>query len=167
MTHYETEHGDKVYANAMEVRVVKLLPDAVIPAYAHEGDSGMDLVSPVSLMLFPGIPAFVDLGIAVEIPAGYEGQIRSRSGLTKKGITACSGIGTVDSSYRGSIGVTLMWHASDNNLRTASIPIAKGDRIAQLVIVPVVRARLIEVASVEELTPTGRGSAGFGSTGVR
>jgi len=150
---------------SVEMKMVRLLPNAVLPAYAHEGDSGMDLTTPVDIVLEPGVPYFVDIGVAIELPPGCEGQIRSRSGLTKRGLTACSGVGTVDNSYRGSLGVTLLWHATVTSGPSDSWTLQAGSRIAQLVIAPVVRVEPVEVASVAEMSETARGGNGFGSSG--
>jgi dUTP pyrophosphatase len=150
----------------VEVKICLLRPEAKMPAYAKPGDSGMDLVLPEDVVISPGYPAFVDLGIAVAIPEGYEGQIRSRSGLTKKGLTACSGLGTIDSQFRGSLGITLMWHAQPDSSLSDTWSFKAGDRIAQLVIAPVVRAEVVTVASLADLGETERGTGGFGHTGV-
>lgn len=148
------------------LKVALTRPDAFVPKYAHDGDSGMDLATPVDLLLEPGVPCFVDIGVAIELPPGHEGQIRSRSGLTKKGLTACSGVGTVDNSYRGSLGVTLLWHAAGDNIHSATWKIEAGTRIAQLVIAPVARAEIYACESVAEFTYTARGAGGFGSSGL-
>jgi dUTP pyrophosphatase len=162
----------------VHVKMFRINPLAKLPAYAHPGDSGMDLATPIDLTLEPGVPLFVDIGVAVAIPPGYEGQIRSRSGLTKRGITACSGLGTVDACYRGSLGVTLLWNMSPDDSDSVLGILAKvargkeptfkaGDRIAQLVIAPVATATVEEVDSAEALGETQRGAGGFGSTGLR
>jgi dUTP pyrophosphatase len=114
-----------------------------------------------------GRSAFFNTGIAVEFPVGYEGQVRGRSSLAKKGFVTCGGVGTCDSDYRGSIGVALMWAGqpgSEGKTPATETVIAAGDRIAQLVIVPVPRIALEEVA-YEDLKQTARGSGGFGSSG--
>lgn len=144
----------------MEIRIKKTHPDAIIPTRAKPGDSGLDLHA-----LLPDGPAFIrpgerqrfNTGIAVELPARHEGQVRSRSGLTSQGIVACGGLGTIDNGYRGDIGVTLF------NLSFQGFTVRHGDRIAQLVVCPVAYPEVIEVA---ELSETERGVAGFGSTGV-
>lgn len=160
---YHVEHDRN---GALPIRCVLTLPNAKLPHRAHEGDSGMDLYAPEAVVLQPGIPRFVDTGVVLELPRGYEGQIRSRSGLTKKGLTACSGLGTVDSSYRGNIGVTLLWHASPDNGAADTWTLEAGSRIAQLVIMPVPRVELVEVESVEQLSKTERSDKGFGSSGT-
>jgi dUTP pyrophosphatase len=159
---YHIEHGRN---GELPIRCVLTLPNAKLPRRAHEGDSGMDLYAPEDVVLQPGIPRFVDTGVVLELPRGYEGQIRSRSGLTKQGVTACSGLGTVDSSYRGNIGVTLLWHTQPGNGGEDTWTLEAGSRIAQLVIMPVPRVELVEVESVEQLSKTERSDKGFGSSG--
>ena len=139
--------------------------EAELPKYAHDGDSGMDVALPEEILLTPGKPLFIDLGFALEIPPGYEGQIRSRSGLTKKGLTACSGIGTIDASYRSSVGITLLWNCTPDSSWHDTWRLKRGDRVAQLVIAPVARARLVEVESLDALRTTDR-KGGFGSAGI-
>jgi dUTP pyrophosphatase len=126
-----------------------------IPAYATAGASGLDLHSPVSVRLAPSTITIVPLGIEVEIPDGYEGQVRGRSSLARGGVLAI--LGTIDSDYRGEVAVML-----HNANPTAWVELEKGERIAQLVIVPVARVRVEEV---EALSETDRGAGGFGSTG--
>ena len=139
---------------------VTLLPHAVeAPAYRTEHAAGMDLVAAIDdpLELVPGKVEAVPTGIKVEIPPGYEGQVRPRSGLAAKhGIGIPNAPGTIDADYRGEVQVLLV------NLGAASYTVRRGDRIAQLVLAPVTRARL-EVAT--ELSETARGSGGFGHTG--
>jgi dUTP pyrophosphatase len=130
-----------------------------LPSYATAGSAGCDLRAAVgeSLTLLPGGRALVPTGIAVAIPEGHEGQVRMRSGLAlRHGLTLLNGPGTIDSDYRGEIGVILA------NLGSEPVTIARGDRIAQLVIAPVVRARL---EATDELPATSRHTGGFGSTG--
>ena len=132
-----------------------------LPSYATPGAAGCDLRAAVSesLTILPGGRTLVPTGIAVAIPSGYEGQVRMRSGLAlKHGLSLLNGPGTVDSDYRGEIGLILA------NLGAEPVTIARGDRIAQLVIAPVARARL---ETVEELPVTQRDAGGFGSTGER
>jgi dUTP pyrophosphatase len=129
-----------------------------LPAYATAGAAGMDIVSAEDLVLAPGSRHAVATGFAMAIPAGYEVQVRPRSGLAlKHGITCLNTPGTIDSDYRGEVKVILA------NLGDRDFPIARGDRIAQLVPAPVQRADLLEVAALDE---TARGSGGFGSTGT-
>ena len=128
-----------------------------LPAYATEGAAGMDVVAAEELVLAPGARHAVATGFAMAIPVGFEVQVRPRSGLAlKHGITCLNTPGTIDSDYRGEVKVILA------NLGDAPFPIARGDRIAQLVPAPVQHANLEEVASLDETT---RGSGGFGSTG--
>lgn len=128
-----------------------------LPRYATEGAAGMDVVAAEDLILPPGARHAVATGFAMAIPAGYEVQVRPRSGLAlKHGITCLNTPGTIDSDYRGEIKVILA------NLGSEDFVIARGDRIAQLVPAPVQRADLDEVASLDA---TARGAGGFGSTG--
>ena len=128
-----------------------------LPRYATEGAAGMDVVAAEDLTLAPGARHAVATGFAMAIPAGYEVQVRPRSGLAlKHGITCLNTPGTIDSDYRGEVKVILA------NLGSEDFVIARGDRIAQLVPAPVQRSDLDEVASLDE---TARGSGGFGSTG--
>ena len=139
---------------------VKRLPHGQgldLPAYATDGAAGMDVVSAETVTIAPGARHAVATGLALAIPAGYEIQVRPRSGLAlKHGITVPNTPGTIDSDYRGELKVILINHGDD------SFAIARGDRVAQLVLAPVVQARWNEV---EELAETERGAGGFGSTG--
>lgn len=129
---------------------------AVLPNYAHEGDSGMDLYALEGVAIHAFGFAKLRTGVACDIPEGYELQIRPRSGLAaKKGVVAA--FGTVDMGYRGEIGVTLFNHSGQ------AAEIAAGDRIAQVVLAPVVRAEVVET---QTLSQTERGTGGFGSTGA-
>ena len=144
---------------AIEIRL-KRLPHGIglpLPSYATEHAAGMDVVAAEALVLQPGARAAVATGFAIAIPAGYEVQVRPRSGLAlKHGITCLNTPGTIDADYRGEVKVILANPGSD------PFPIARGDRIAQLVPAPVQLARFAEV---EELDETARGEGGFGSTG--
>ena len=132
-------------------------PAVELPAYQSEGAAGLDLRADEACTLAPGARRLVPTGIAVEIPPHHEGQVRARSGLAlRHGIGIVNGPGTIDSDYRGEVGVILV------NLGQAPFSIARGDRIAQLVIAPVVR---VEVSEVDALAGSGRGAGGFGSTG--
>lgn len=139
---------------------VKRLPHGEglpLPAYATTGAAGMDVVSAEDVVIAPGARHAVATGLAVAIPAGYEIQVRPRSGLAlKHGITVPNTPGTIDSDYRGELKVILI------NLGAEPFTIARGDRVAQLVLAPVVQAAWDEVA---ELDATERGEGGFGSTG--
>ena len=128
-----------------------------LPKYQSTGAVGLDLQSREYAQIAPGENQLVSTGLAVEIPEGYEGQVRPRSGLAaKKGITVLNAPGTIDPDYRGEIKVCLINHGC--NL----FVIRKGDRIAQLVICPVANP---EIVQVDDLSDTERGSNGFGSTG--
>jgi dUTP diphosphatase len=141
----------------VEMQIVQEDAALPLPRYAHPGDSGMDVASAEDLVLRPGERALVPTGLRVAVPEGYEVQVRPRSGLaSKQGLTVLNAPGTVDSGYRGPLKVLLV------NLGPESVAIERGHWIAQLVVAPVVRAR-IEV--VDELPPSPRGEGGFGSTG--
>ena len=132
-----------------------------LPDYQTAGAAGLDLFAAIPdtkpLTLRAGARALVPTGIAIALPEGYEGQVRPRSGLaTRHGLTILNAPGTIDADYRGEIQVVLA------NLGNEDVTITRGMRIAQLVIAPVARAQIVEVASLDE---TVRGSGGFGSTG--
>jgi dUTP pyrophosphatase len=128
-----------------------------LPAYATEHAAGMDVTAAEELTLEPGQRHAVATGFAIEIPHGYEVQVRPRSGLAlKHGITCLNTPGTIDSDYRGEVKVILA------NLGSEPFDVRRGERIAQLVPAPVLRARITEV---EGLGETARGAGGFGSTG--
>ncbi len=142
----------------MLLRVLKLRDDAVAPHYAHPGDAGLDLFACEARILGPGDSAVVKTGIAIELPAGTEGQVRPRSGLAAKhAVTVLNAPGTIDEGYRGEVGVILINHG-----RTP-FAIEPGMKIAQLVVKPVCR---VDVQEVESLSDTARGAGGFGSTGM-
>lgn len=129
-----------------------------LPAYATEHAAGMDVVSAEDVTLEPGARHPVATGFAVAIPAGYEIQVRPRSGLAlRHGITVPNTPGTIDADYRGELKVIMINHGAQ------PFPIRRGDRIAQLVPAPV---QIAAFAEVEELDETARGTGGFGSTGV-
>ncbi|UVI39381.1 dUTP diphosphatase [Qipengyuania spongiae] len=128
-----------------------------LPAYATAGAAGMDVVAAEDVSVAPGKRHAVATGFALAIPAGFEIQVRPRSGLAlKHGVTVPNTPGTIDSDYRGELKVILINHGSE------TFAVRRGDRIAQLVLAPVVQARWNEV---EELDATVRGAGGFGSTG--
>ena len=128
-----------------------------LPAYATDGAAGMDVVAAENVTIEPGTRHAVATGLAMAIPGGYEIQVRPRSGLAlKHGISVPNTPGTIDSDYRGELKIILINHGSE------AFAIARGDRIAQLVLAPVTQASWEEV---EELDATTRGSGGFGSTG--
>jgi dUTP pyrophosphatase len=142
-----------------EVKVRRLREsDLPLPRYQTAEAAGLDLVAEHDCELKPMERELVATGLSLELPRGFEGQIRPRSGLAfKEGITCLNSPGTIDSDYRGEVKVLLV------NLSTKLAKIRRGDRIAQLVIAPVCRATLVEV---EALADSGRGAGGFGSTGV-
>lgn len=147
------------YEASLGVKVVKLHPEAKEPRYAHPGDAGADLFSVENVVIYPGKWRKVGTGICIQVPSGYEAQIRPRSGLAfQHGITVLNSPGTIDSGYTGEVGVILINHGEK------PFSISLGDKIAQLVITPVMRARFEEVDSLDETT---RGDGGFGSTGVK
>jgi dUTP pyrophosphatase len=140
------------------VRVRRLVPDLPIPAYAHPGDAGADLVAARDVELAPGARAMVPTGVAIALPPGYVGLVHPRSGLAAKlGVTVLNAPGTVDAGYRGEILVNLINHDRDRTVK-----ITRGDRIAQLVIQRVERA---DFHVVDELDGSSRGAGGHGSTG--
>ncbi len=145
--------------NEIEIKFRRLTPLAVVPAYQTAHAAGMDLHAAIAtpVVIDPGEIAMISCGFAVEIPEGYEGQVRPRSGLaTKCGVSIPNAPGTVDSDYRGEMKVALINHGRE------PFTVEPSMRIAQLVIAPVVRARMCESA---DLTQTARGAGGFGSTG--
>ena len=142
----------------MKVQIQRLVPEAALPEYAHgpREDAGLDLRSIEAILLEPGVPVAVRTGLAIELPPGYEAQVRPRSGLAlKHAITVLNSPGTIDPGYRGEICVILL------NLGKAAYPIQVGDRIAQMVV-----ARYEPIDWVETtLSGTARGTGGFGSSG--
>ena len=151
--------------NDLSVRIARLPHSEGIelPSYGTGGAAGLDLRAAVPaeapLTLAPGARALIPTGLTIAVPPGYEAQVRPRSGLAlKSGITCLNTPGTIDADYRGEVKVILINHGPDD------FTIRRGDRIAQLVIAPVVQARWTEVDALEE---TARGAGGFGSTGGR
>lgn len=143
-----------------QIKVLKKNPAAKLPSYATAGASGLDLHAciPHPIYLQPGVRFTCPTGIGMEIPEEFEGQVRPRSGWSKKhGITVLNAPGTVDADFRGEIMVILINHGDQ------AVMIEPGERVAQLVIAPVVRVELIES---ESLDVTDRGEGGFGSTGT-
>jgi dUTP pyrophosphatase len=133
--------------------------DLPLPAYATHGSAGLDLRAAEAFTLKSGERALVPTGIAIALPQGFEAQVRPRSGLAvKHGVTVLNAPGTIDADYRGEIKVPLINHGVEDFV------IARGDRIAQMVIAPVTVASLSEVDRLEE---TERGSGGFGSSGQK
>jgi dUTP pyrophosphatase len=143
----------------VDVLIQRLDPDLPLPSYAHAGDAGADLAAAVDVDLGPGERALVPTGIAVALPDGYAAFVHPRSGLAvRAGIGIVNAPGTVDAGYRGEIKVLLINHDTDEPVR-----LRRGDRIAQLVIQRVERARFHEV---QVLPGSARGEGGYGSTGV-
>lgn len=145
----------------IEIRVKKLdhAGDLPLPQYMTDGAAGMDLLAAVAeeVLLPAGEYALIPTGIAIALPVGFEAQIRPRSGLAAKfGVTVLNAPGTIDQDYRGEIKVLLINHGRDG------FQIKRGDRIAQLVVAPVVRSTWLPCTDLEE---TGRGDGGFGHTG--
>lgn len=139
------------------LRVQRLDPDVPLPAYAQPGDAGLDLASAEDRILAPGERVALSTGLAVAVPNGWVGLVHPRSGLSlRDGVTVVNAPGTVDSGYRGELKVLLV------NLGDAPVAIARGERVAQLVIQEVGHATVQEV---DELDETARGAGGFGSTG--
>ncbi|WP_347303086.1 dUTP diphosphatase [Croceibacterium sp. TMG7-5b_MA50] len=141
------------------VRILRLPHGAglALPAYATAGAAGMDVLAAEDVTLAPGMRHAVGTGLALAIPAGYEIQVRPRSGLAlMHGITVPNTPGTIDSDYRGELKVILINHGAE------PFAIQRGDRIAQLVLAPVVQAAWMEAETLDE---TARGAGGFGSTG--
>lgn len=141
----------------MELKIKKLHEDAVVPFYAKDGDSGVDLVTTESVVLAPHSSKTVSIGLAFELPRGYELQIRNRSGITSKTPLRVQ-LGTIDSGYRGEVKVMV------DNISNESQFIEKGTRIAQGVVNKLPEVQIIEV---EELGESERGVGGFGSTGTK
>ncbi len=143
----------------MQVKILKKHPEATIPQYATAGASGLDLHArlPHTIYLQPGVRLTCPTGLGIELPEGFEAQVRPRSGLaSKQGIGVLNSPGTIDSDYRGEISVVLINHGDQ------AVSIEPGQRIAQMVIAPVVRVELVET---DLMDVTERGEGGFGSTG--
>lgn len=141
------------------LKIKKINDNAIIPNYAHKGDAGLDLYAVKELILNPGERGLIHTGIQIELPENTEAQIRPRSGLAlKNGITTLNSPGTIDEGYRGEIGVILINH-SDQVFK-----IEEGMKIAQMVIKPVFKVDVIEMA---ELSQSERNEKGFGSSGTR
>jgi dUTP pyrophosphatase len=136
----------------------RIHPDAILPAYAHPSDAGMDVRSVADMVIAPRKRALVPTGLVMLLPPGYEAQVRPRSGLAlKHGVTVLNTPGTIDSGYRGEVGVILA------NFGDEDFVVKKGDKIAQVVIAPVTQP---EIAETDIVDATDRGTGGFGSTGV-
>jgi dUTP pyrophosphatase len=142
----------------MKIKIKRLKEEAILPFYEHLYDAGMDLISIEETEILPGNSYLVSTGIAIELPPGTEAQIRPRSGLAlKHQITVLNTPGTIDEGYRGEIGVILINHGKQ------TFKVTKGMKIAQMVIAPIVR---VEIEEVAQLSDTSRGTGGFGSTGM-
>ncbi|MEM6450315.1 MAG: dUTP diphosphatase [Cyanobacteria bacterium P01_D01_bin.105] len=143
---------------ATPMKVVRLHPDAQIPRYAHVDDSGMDLVAIAPQTIPPHQSALIPIGISIEIPMGTEAQVRPRSGLAlNHAVTVLNTPGTVDAGYRGEIKVILINHGQ------APFQVEQGMKVAQMVIMPILRA---DIEVVSGLSASARGEGGFGSTGL-
>ena len=143
---------------SVDVALRRLDPDLPLPTYAHPGDAGADLVSRVDVVIRPGERVLVPTGIAIALPPGHAGFVHPRSGLAARhGISIVNAPGTIDEGYRGEILVNLV-----NLDRSEDFVVHRGDRIAQLIVQPVARARFV---AVDSLDATVRGDTGHGSTG--
>ena len=148
----------------MEIGFKRIHPEAQIPIRKHIGDAGMDICSIDDIRILEGKPTIVHTGLQVDIPLGYEIQVRPRSGLANKGVTVWNSPGTIDAGYKGEICVILCYITPYNDeTKKNYYDIHKGDRIAQLVLAPVVEWGTIEV---DDVGNSDRGEGGFGSTGV-
>ncbi|WP_062464866.1 dUTP diphosphatase [Demequina soli] len=143
----------------LEILVSTTEPDVPLPRYSHPGDAGADVTTRIDVTLAPGERATVPTGLRIALPAGYAAFVHPRSGLAARhGVTIVNAPGTVDAGYRGEIAVTLL-----NTDPHEPVTLAKGDRIAQLVIQ---RVEIADFVAVESLPGSHRGEGGFGSTGV-
>lgn len=143
----------------VEVKIKKLHPEAIIPHYVHEGDAGMDVYSVEDSKLEAGDIKLVKTGLSFEISKGFEIQVRPKSGLAlKQGITLTNSPGTLDSGYRGELGVIMQ------NCGKSAYEIKKGEKIAQIVLA---KHEFAEIQEVTDLTDSSRGTGGFGSTGLQ
>ena len=150
-----TEHPD---LPGLEVRLVRLDRDLPLPAYAHPGDAGADLLTTVDVTLAPGERAMVPTGVAIALPPGFVALVHPRSGLAARhGLSIVNTPGTIDAGYRGEIKVLLV-----NHDRHEPVSLRRGDRVAQLVVQRFERARFVEVDVLPESV---RGAGGYGSTG--
>ncbi len=139
----------------VKIKIKKLVSDAVLPNYAHASDAGMDIYSCEDLIIKPGYRALVKTGISLEFPKGYVALVWDKSGISKKGIITLAGVG--DAGYRGEYKIVLL------NVGSKDYEIKKGQKIAQILIQPIVRG---EIEEVFELNNSVRGEGGFGSTGL-
>jgi len=141
--------------NKIKIKVKKLKEEAILLRYAHEEDAGLDLFSCESCILKPGKRKLISTGLSIELPQGYVGLIWDKSGIANNGITTMAGV--IECTYRGEYKILLF------NTGKEDYEIEKGDKIAQLLIQPILTA---EVEEVEELSETKRGDGAFGSTGI-
>ena len=147
----------------MELKISRIDPRVQLPGYETDGAAGMDLRAFLAAdVTIPPLGRLrVPTGLRIELPAGFEGQVRPRSGLAVKyGVTVLNAPGTIDSDYRGDLDIILV------NLGAEDFIIRNGDRIAQLVIAPVLSVRDVVMVDTNELSATARGGGGFGSTGI-
>ena len=151
--------------NDLKIKLKTATASVKIPAYAHgpEEDAGMDLHADENVWLYPNEPILVKTGLFIELPPGYEAQVRTRSGLAlKHGISVLNSPGTIDPSYRGEIGVILNWNGY-RQVADQPFVVEKGMRIAQMV---VSKYQQISFEQADALSDSSRGEGGFGSTGV-
>lgn len=141
---------------ALQVFIARLAPEAIFPHKAHPTDAGFDLAIPADCMLAPHTHVSIDLGFAIQIPVGWYGQIFARSSVFRQGLAVHPGV--IDADFRGAVQLLVY-----NQLRRAQ-PVYRGDRLAQLLFLPVPDTTLVTVEA-SQLTPTPRGSGGIGSTG--
>ena len=141
---------------AVELRVACLTPRAVMPRKGHAADAGFDLAIPADHALPPGVPYRIDLEIVLQIPHGWYGQIFGRSSVFERGLSVHPGV--IDADYRGSVQLLV------ENRRPHTLHVQRGERLAQLLVLPVPQVALRRV-SPDEIEPTSRGAGGFGSTG--
>jgi dUTP pyrophosphatase len=148
----------------VKLGIKKLREDAFIPEYKTDGSSGMDLTCPDEVMLARGNVTVINLGFALDIPEGYEVQIRPRSGFSVKYpyLRIANSPGTIDSDYTGEIGIII--HFDYTEQHEMPVALERGDRIAQMVVCPVVKA---DIDIIDELKKTERGDGGYGSTGFK
>ena len=143
----------------IQLKIELVHTEAKMPLQARAGDAGMDLFSVVEMTLQPGERGLVGTGIKIELPEGYEAQVRPRSGLAlKHGVTVLNSPGTIDAGYRGEVGVILINHGAE------AFVVEKGMRVAQMVIQ---RVPEVELVAVESLSDSERGEQGFGSSGLK
>ena len=154
----QCEYFKLVSKNMLKLKVKRIRKDIILPEYKTEGASGFDLSSSIDSLLKAGEFAVIPTGLIIEVPPGYEAQVRPRSGLAaNNGIGVLNTPGTIDSDYRGEIKIVLF------NFSDKDFHIRKGDRIAQMVISKIERVKIIEV---ENISGSERGTQGFGSTGI-